>query len=158
MAGQGKRAIAELETSIALSPSFARAYEGLGLALTWFGRAADGIPKLEMAMRLNPYGPILWALQTTLATCCFYLDDNDEAVEWARKAVTARPDLPRPQFIFVAALVGQGRIDEARLAVESARRRIPDLSLTMIGRLLPHYHPPYLERLYGALRKAGLSE
>ena len=70
LAGQGDRAIAELEKSVALNPSFAHGYYGLGFTLNWYGRAADAIPRLDMAMRLSPHDPILWAMQVFRASCC----------------------------------------------------------------------------------------
>ena len=56
------------------------------------------------------------------------------------------------------ALAGQDRLDEAWVAIETARRLKLDLSLSVIRRLRPHYHPKYLERFIDALRKAGLPE
>ncbi len=54
--------------------------------------------------------------------------------------------------------MGQDRLDEARVAIEAARRVKPDLSLSVRGRLTPHLHSEYFERWIDALRKAGLPE
>ena len=158
LAGQGDRAIAELEKSVALSPSFAHGYYGLGLTLNWYGRAADGIPMLDLGMRLSPHDPMLWAMQAVRADCCNSLENYDEAVEWARKSVNARPDQFWPHLNLAVALAGQDRLDEARVAIEAARRVKPDLSLSDIRRLFPHFHPEYGERFIDALAKAGLRE
>ena len=61
-------------------------------------------------------------------------------------------------FNLAVALAEQDRLAEARLAVEAARSVRPDLSASVIRRLLPHYHPEYLERHFDALRKAGFPE
>ncbi len=158
LAGQGDRAIADLEKSVALNPSFAHGYHGLGFTLNWYGRAADAIPMLDMAMRLSPHDPFLWSMQGTRAHCCNNLGNYDEAVEWARKAINTLADHLWPRLHLVVALVGQDRLDEARVAIEAARRVKPDLSLSVMRRLLPHVHPEYLERWIDALRKAGLPE
>jgi adenylate cyclase len=158
MAGQGDRAIAELEKSVALNPSFAHGYYGLGFTLNWYGRAADGIPKLDMAMRLSPQDPILWAMQTIRANCCINLENYDEAVEWSRKAINSRANQYWPHINLADALAGQDRLDEAWVAIEAARRVKPDLSLSVIRCLMPHFHPEYFERWIDALRKAGLPE
>jgi adenylate cyclase len=158
LAGQGDRAIADLEKSVALNPSFAHGYHGLGFTLNWYGRAADAIPMLDMAMRLSPHDPMLWSMQGTRAHCCNNLGNYDEAVEWARKAINTLADHLWPRLHLVVALVGQDRLDEARVAIEAARRVKPDLSLSVMRRLLPHLHPEYLERWIDALRKAGLPE
>jgi adenylate cyclase len=158
LAGQGDRAIADLEKSVALNPSFAHGYHGLGFTLNWYGRAADAIPMLDMAMRLSPHDPFLWSMQGTRAHCCNNLENYDEAVEWARKAINTPADHIWPRLHLAVALVGQDQLDEARVAIESARRVKPDLSLSVMRRLLSHLHPEYLERWIDALRKAGLPE
>jgi len=127
LTGQGDRAIAVLEKSVALNPSFAQGYYALGHTLNWYCRAADGIPILDMAMRLSPHDPMLWGMQSTRATCCISLENYDEAVEWAHKVLSARPDLLWPHLELAVALAGQDRLDEARLAVEAAAR--PDASI-----------------------------
>jgi adenylate cyclase len=158
LTGQGDRAIAALEITIALNPSFAQGYFGLGQTLVWYGRAADGIPKLDMAMRLSPHDPMLWAMHTMRAVCCNALKRYDEAEEWVRKSVNVRPDVLMSHVNLVHALAGQGRLDEARIAIEAARRIRPDLSSALIRSNLRHYHQEYLERLIDALRQAGFPE
>ena len=158
LAGQGDRAIAELEKSVALNPSFAHGYHGLGLALYWYGRAEDGIPMLDMAMRLSPHDPILWAMQAAKGACCTSLENYEKGVEWARKSVNARPDQHRVHILLAVALAGQDRLDEARVAVEAARRLKSDLSQSVVRRLLQHFNPEYLEKYIDALAKAGLPE
>ena len=111
-----------------------------------------------MAMRLSPHDPLLCFMQNVRALCCIYLENYDEAEEWARKAVNTRADQFWPHTNLAVALAGQDRRDEARVAIEAARRLKPNLSLSVIRRLLPHYHPDYLDRRLDALRKAGLPE
>jgi len=158
LAGQSERAIAELEKAVAHNPNFAHGHYGLGLALNRFGRAADGILMLDRAMRLSPQDPILWAMQAARASCCNNLENYEEAEEWVRKSANARPDLIWPHFLLAVALAGQDRLDEARVAVEAARHVQPDLSPSVVSRLLPHYHPKYYQRIVGLLAKAGLPE
>ena len=97
-------------------------------------------------------------MQTVRASCCNSLENYDEGADWARKSVNARPDRFRTHINLVEALAGQGRLDEARVAIDEARRVKPDLSLSVIRRLYPHFHPEYLERLIDLLAKAGLPE
>jgi len=158
LAGQSERAIAELEKAVAHNPNFAHGHYGLGLALNRYGRAADGIPMLDRAMRLSPQDPMLWAMQAARASCCNNLENYDEAEEWARKSANLRADLLWPHFILAVALAGQDRLDEARVTIETARRVQPDLSPSVISRLLPHYHPEYVQRVVDLLAKAGLPE
>ncbi len=158
LAGQGGRAIAELEKSVALNPSFAHGYYGLGSTLNWYDRAADAIPMLDMAMRLSPHDPMLWAMQAARGACCNNLENHVEAEEWARKAIYTRAGNFWAHLVLAYALTGQDRPDEARVAIAAARRVKPDLSQSLVRRLRPHYHPAYLERFIDGLAKAGLPE
>lgn len=158
LSGEGDRAIAELEKSIALSPSFAYGYSGLGSTLNWYGRASDGIPMLEMAMRLSPHDPLLWMMQAFAASCCNNLEHFAEGLDWARGSINERSGQHWPHLNMADALVGLGRLDEAKRSIDEALRVKPDLSLSAVRRLLPHFHPPYLHRHIDALRIAGLPE
>ena len=158
LTGQGDRAVAELEKSVSLNSSFAHGYLGLGTTLNWYGQATDAIPKLNMAMRLSPHDPLLWAMQCQRASSGNNLENYDEAEEWARKAANTRADKFWPHTHLAVALTGQNRRNEARVAIEVACRVKPDLSLSVIRRLMPHYHPEYLVRRIDALREAGLPE
>ncbi len=126
--------------------------------MNWYGRAADAIPKLDMAMRLSPHDPLLWGMQCQRASCCNNLENYDEAEEWARKAANTRADQFWPHIHLAVSLTGQNRRDEARVAIEAACRVKPDLSLSVISRILRYYHRDYLDRRLDALRRAGLPE
>ncbi len=97
-------------------------------------------------------------MQANLAGAYCSLERWSDAEKWARKTVNARPDLPQVQMVIAFALVGQDRLEDARLAVEAARRARPDLSLAVVRHLLGHTPPEYLEPRIDALRKAGMPE
>ena len=122
------------------------------------GRAAEGIAVVDMAMRLSPQDPMLWAMQCVRAVGCFHLENNDEAEVWARKAVHARPDLWVVQFVLALALAGQDRLDDARVAIATARRLEPNLLRSVTEHALQHYHPEYIERIFDLLAKLGLHQ
>jgi adenylate cyclase len=158
LTGQGERAIAEAERSVALNSSFALGYYGLGAAFDWQIRATEGIVALDMSMRLSPQDPMLWAMQTKRASCCFSIEKYDEAEEWARKAVNVRPDIFQTEFYLAMALVGLDRLNEARAAIEAARRARSDLSISVYRHIVRHAKTEFQEPRIAALRKAGLPE
>ncbi len=158
LTGKGERAIAEAERSVALNSSFALGYYGLGAAFDWQIRATEGIVALDMSMRLSPQDPMLWAMQAKRASCCFSIEKYDEAEEWARKAVNVRPDIFQTEFYLAMALVGLGRLNEARAAIEAARRARPDLSISVYRHIVRHANSEFREPRIAALRKAGLPE
>ncbi len=158
LTGQGERAIAEQERSVALNSSFALGYYGLGASFVWYGRATEGIAALDMSMRLSPQDPMLWAMQAMQAACFFSIEKYDEAEEWARKAVNVRPDIFQTQIYLAMALVGLDRLNEARAAVDAARRARPGLSISVFRHIVRHANTEFLEPRIAALRKAGLPE
>ena len=54
------RAVFEMQMALELNPSFARAHNGLGMALLFGGKPAESIPHFEMANRTNPRAPNSW--------------------------------------------------------------------------------------------------
>ena len=62
-------------------------------------------------------------MQTTRAACCNNAGRHEEGEVWARKAMNARSNQVWPHLTVAHALVGQGRLDEARAAINVARDR-----------------------------------
>ena len=151
--------IAALNTAIALNPSFAQSHHGLGFALTLAGRLEEAKESLEMAERLSPRDPILWASTVVHALACILSGDYEEALHWAHKTIqNPRGKGYWPRAALASALANLGRVDEARAAVEKALEAKPDLSLSYLTRTLPTKDPGGLEPYLDGLRKAGLPE
>jgi len=158
LSGESERAIAELERSVALNPSYAHGYLGLGIGLTWQGRAAEAIRNVDMAMRLSPNDPVLWGMQVSRAVACNKLGHYEEGEEWARKAVNARPDHFGGYSALVVALVEQDRTEEAQATIATLMRVKPDFTVSVYRRVRWFANSEYLELNIVALRKAGLPE
>jgi tetratricopeptide (TPR) repeat protein len=159
IAGEFDRAIAELERSTSLNPSFADGYYGIAQAFNRSGRAEEAIPLVEMAMRMSPRDPMLWGMRAIRAMGSNYLGNYAEAESWARQPAHARPDLYQSHLPLAMALAGQDRMADAREAVNAARRARPDLSLAWVQQhYMPEVHPEYQERMLRLLAKAGMPE
>ena len=81
-----------------------------------------------------------------------------EAEAWARKSVHAGGGGLWAHLTLAISLAAQGRLEDAKTAVEPAYRRKPGLSLTEVRRLVPNYHREHLERRIARLREIGLPE
>ena len=157
MRGEHDAAIAALETTLALNPSFAQAYHGLGFALALAGRLEEAVEMFDKAERLSPFDPLLWAFTITHGLACILARDNKTALQLARQTL----QIPRasgywPHAVLAAALAHLGQMDEARAAVTEALEAKPDLSLTYLEKTLPTKEPDGLEPYLDGLRKAGL--
>ena len=159
MRGEHEASIGALNRSIFLNPSFAQAYHGLGMALTLAGDLEGAKRALEMAERLSPLDPILWASTVVHALADILSGDTQEALEWSEK--TQRNPRAKgywPHAVHAAALAQAGRLEEAKRAVKRARAELPQLSIDYIEATLPTKDPGGLKEYIEGLRAAGLPQ
>ena len=159
MRGEHDASIAALRRSIYLNPSFAQAHHGLGMALVLAGELEEAKQALEMAERLSPLDPILWASTVVHALADVLSGDTAQALEWAQKTLrNPRAKGYWPHAVYAAALVQAGRLEEAKSAVQDAVRELPGLSVDYLVTTLQTKHPGGLDPYVNNLRKAGLPE
>ncbi|MBS0640612.1 MAG: winged helix-turn-helix domain-containing protein [Proteobacteria bacterium] len=120
-----EEAVAYLEQSLKVNPSFAQAYFALGFTLVVSGQAREGLPYLERSVELSPYDPHLSSIFAIRALGHMALHEMDKAECFARKA-TRIPNTNRWPLLVQAALLGQmGRQEEARRTVTALLERSP---------------------------------
>ena len=153
-------AIVEAERSLALNPSFVSAYSALSLASSFLGRPQEAVEYADKAMRLSPRDPILYAFYLEKGFALSLLDQDDQAIDWLRRAVAAAPQWPLPQALLAAALSLTGHEAEARdvlkryLSLRGTRAR----TIAQWKGQMPSNNPlflAYAARLVEGLRKPG---
>jgi len=159
MQGDHDASMASLRIAIELNPSFSQAYHGLCMVQTLAGDLDEARANGEMVERLSPRDPILWATRVVRALADVLSGDTEGALAWVRKT----EELHRSTGYWVpavraAAMAQAGRMEEARAAVEAARRELPTLTLGYLAKALPTRPPDGLRLYLDALRKAGLPE
>lgn len=159
MLGEHDNAIASLEKSIEINPSFAQSYHGLGFALALAGRLEESKKTTQKAITLSPREPMLWAFTVVHAFTCILNGDDEEALDWAQRTMQ-NPHAAGywPHAIFAAAAANLDRMDEARQALAAACKEKPDLSIAFLEHNMPTKFSGGLDPYLNALRKAGLSE
>ena len=125
---QPEAAIPELEESLRINPNFAQAHDWMGTALASSGRAMEAISHLEMAVRLSPSDPAIGLFYTRLVRCYLYLEQYEESVAWARKAIQKHAPWTARAFL-TAALAQLGRNEEARDACKELMRVLPTVTI-----------------------------
>jgi adenylate cyclase len=153
---QHDEAIAELETAIDLSPSFAQAHFALGLALAYSHRPEEALSAIDKAYGLSPRDPILFGIAASRALALMMLERYADAVQWARIAVRQSNAPFRMHAVLAAALGHAGRNDEARHVIDELLRLRPDYSHVLVERSMPFKRREDLEHFIDGLRKAGL--
>lgn len=121
-------AITANETAIALNPTLAVAYCGLGDSLAYECRYEDAIQRFEEAIALSPNDPQLWAFYTYGALALLFKGDFPRALEWTELAA----NIPNCQYWTTAhravALLHLERPEEAQAAVQALLREAPNFS------------------------------
>src|SRR5262245_55023127 len=158
-----EEAIVEAERSLALNPSFVNAYSDLCLASSYLGQPQKAVQYADKAMRLSPRDPLLYVFHLQKGFALLLLHEDDQAIEWLRRAIAGAPQWPVPRALLAAALAEAGHDDEARetlegyLSLSGTRAR----TIAQWKNQLPSDNPVFLayaERLAEGLRKAGLPE
>jgi adenylate cyclase len=156
-------AIDEEERSLAVNPSYIGSYVALCSAQIAMGLPEVALKTADTAARLSPRDPVLPAIDVQKGEAYLMLQQDDQAIEWLRRAVAASPESPTALPWLIAALALAGHGDEAAKMLQ----RYLALGLTRIETvaqfkaLADSDNPRYLalrERLYEGLRKAGMAE
>jgi adenylate cyclase len=156
-------AIVEAQRSLALNPSFVSAYSALSVASSFLGRPHEAVEYADKAIRLSPRDPILYAFYLEKGFALSLLHQDEQAIDWLRRAAAAAPQWPLPQALLAAMLSLTGQEAEGR----DALKRYLSLSSTTARTIaqwreqMPSNNPlflAYAARLVEGLRKAGLPE
>jgi adenylate cyclase len=149
-------AIAQCDSAISLTPSYAHAHFGRAHSLWMSGRAEEAIVSHDEAMRLSPRDPVMWAYMASKALALIMLGRYEEALDLAVRAQRL-PNSALWAFLPEAsALALLDRIDEARAALDRARALQRDVSVKFVDNVLPITDRDYHDRFVGGLIKAGM--
>ena len=154
MKRQHEKAIVEGERSIALEPNSANSYMLLATTLRFSGRAAEAIPLLKKAIRLEPYTPATFYYQLGMAYN--FTGQYDEAIAVLKKALKRTPDHLLSLLGLTIAYSLADRMEEARATAAEVLRVNPKLSVAYLEKKAPYKYKVDLELSMGAMRKAGL--
>lgn len=150
-------AIALLEESVALNPSFAQAHFALGCTKVWSGRAREGIADVERAAELSPRDPHLSSFYATRAFAHIRLGEYAEAVEYGRRATRVPNAKAWPYLMLISALGLMDRIEEARRVVAALLEKEPDYTLEVArSDFFFCADQAVVDRCLDGLRRAGL--
>jgi TolB-like protein/DNA-binding winged helix-turn-helix (wHTH) protein/Flp pilus assembly protein TadD len=150
-------AIAELERTIELNPSFAQGYFAFGFALVWAGRAEEAIPLLERATELSPRDPHLWTFHHMRATAHFALEELETAAHFERKAIR-EPSATYYAYATLLATLGLSKtFDEASEVRAALLAKRPAYTQTLAREDLFYCSDQrFIDRYLEGLREAGV--
>jgi adenylate cyclase len=121
-------AIAEAEAAIADDRNLAGAYAVDGLFKVFLGQAAEGLSRIEAALRLSPRDPDRAAWEYQMCHLYMHMAQLEQAIEWCRKSIASDPMWWA--FADVAAASAfAGRDAEARAAVADLLKLQPGFTV-----------------------------
>jgi len=145
-----------LQQAIAINPSSANAHHWYGLVHAFDGRPDEAISEQNLATRLSPYDPRLWAFMTVRAYAALNAKQFENALKWALQAIR-QPNAPRnPQIVQIIALSHLGRADEIRPATNTLLENFPNSTTSNIQASIPFKRPEDVDLWMEGLRSAGL--
>ncbi|MBI3757301.1 MAG: adenylate/guanylate cyclase domain-containing protein [Deltaproteobacteria bacterium] len=151
---QHESAIAEGEHAIALDPNEADGYWQLAQILNVSGKPETAIELVEKAMRLNPHAPanyfasLGWAYAVT--------GRYEEAIGPLKRSLALNPNFLVPRLALASVYSELDQEREARAETAEVLRLDPNFSLEALRQRVPDKDSVRIERLFAALRKAGL--
>lgn len=123
--GDARESIAELERSVALSPSFALGHYTLGFVNAQSGDPSAAIASTDYSRQLSPFDPLQFAMLASRAMAHMRLGEREQAAEWALRA-THRPNAHEHVLAIAAtSLALVDRRDSSRDLVARIRTRRP---------------------------------
>ena len=151
-------AVTDLQIALELNPSLALAHHGFGAALVFSGKAAEGLPYLEAAIRLSPHDPNMGSFLVRIADAKYFMADYEGAIAVALKAL-GQPNFQWSRYaILIAALGELGRSDEARQFLTEVTHTRPDFSVAFVRDTHLYGDRGYMARYLDGLRAAGVRE
>ncbi|HET7795416.1 MAG TPA: transcriptional regulator [Rhizobacter sp.] len=123
--GRQSEALAELDTSVDLSPNFAHGHYTLAFVHAQSGDPNAAVLESDHSRALSPFDPMIFAMMAARAMALMRLGRHDEAADWALKAA-ARPNAHlHIQGIALYCLRMAGRHDEAEQVAAGIQRNQP---------------------------------
>ena len=156
--GDLENGVALIDRAIALNPNLAWAWYFSGWVKVWLGEPEVAIERATHALRLSPYDPYVFNMQSALAHAHFIAGRDAEASSWAEMALRERQNHHSSLGILAASCALTGRHEKARNAMTRLREIDPALRISNLGNTTSLHRPDDLARLADGLRKAGLPE
>jgi TolB-like protein len=154
--GETEEAIKAYEHALQLNPNSAPVQDSYGVVLTIAGRPLDGLGAMQRSMRLDPF---FHPMTLGHVGHCYIMLGNERAALAPLRECAARAPRWRPAFVWLtAACMRLGLVNEARAAAARVLDIEPNFSIEAWRRLHPYRDPTGPERMYEALRAAGLPD
>jgi TolB-like protein/Tfp pilus assembly protein PilF len=152
------RAMNAIDRSLVANPNYAQGHYARGFVGAHTQVPDLAVPDLEMAQRLSPFDPMLFAIKSARGVSLAMQGRFDEATDWALRSLQ-EPNAHFHIFALAAAcLMLSGRPDEARRHARQVVERHPGYRIAVYRQSFPHKVPEHEALMCDAMRRAGLKD
>jgi adenylate cyclase len=151
-------ALGAIDRSLYLNPNSAQGYTGGGWVNAHSSRPLVAIDYFHRSMRLSPVDPEKGIALSGIGMSYLMLERYEEALAWGENALREMPNYGSSHRVLIGALVGLGRLDEARAAAGRLMEAFPTYTLTLQRQINPWRDEAFGERYIEALHIAGVPE
>ena len=148
-------ALGVIERSLYLNPNSAQGYTGGGWVNAHASRPLVAIDHFHRAMRLSPVDPEKGIALSGIGMSYLMLERYEEALAWGENALREMPNYGSSHRVVIGALVGLGRLDEAR-AAERLMEAFPTYTLTLQRQINPWRDQAFAKKYLDGLSRAGV--
>jgi tetratricopeptide (TPR) repeat protein len=150
------QAIENFERALILEPNNAEVYAAFGQVLNYWGNPERALEMLKKAFSIETFAPPIWEYYEGLSHLLLY--QYDQALAINNRVIERAPKMT-PAYLQVSYLyVELGRLDDAKNSIKMALEATPKLTVKHVARYMPYRKDEDGDRVFGALRKAGLPE
>ena len=147
-----------IDQSLAIDPNSASSWAWRGFVSAFAGAPEAATTEFAKAIRLSPFDQWKNTYSVGMAFALLSNDQFEEGLRWARKALQENPRWGAAHRYLIAALWLTGREDEARAAAQKYCALEPGHTVRHLVETGPYRRTPNQERLFAAMRQAGLAE
>ena len=151
-------AIDAAERAYELAPGDFSVNHQCGQTLAYAGQYEEALRWFDRALRLSPKDPSIYSIHQTRSIALFGLQRYDELIAAAQRLSRQLPEWVSAHTMMAAGYVGLGQLPQATLAIDSARKLDPRLTVRRVMRQHPFRVEADAARLAGFLHQAGLVE
>ena len=146
-----------LERAVALDPNAAWAWSRLGWLENYSEHSERAIEYFQRALRLSPLDPMNFNNYVGMASAHEVAERYDEAVAFYRRGLQERPYALWILRNLVSALVGAGRLEEAKVEFGHLCSAYPDFTIAKFKKAMV-FSPAMLDRMAAHLRTIGVPD
>ena len=147
-----------IDQSLVIDPNSASSWAWRGWVSAFAGAPETATTEFAKAIRLSPFDQWLNTYSTGMAFALLTSDRFEEGLRWARKGIQEGPCWGAAHRFLIAGLVLTGQDAEALAAAQRYLALEPRFSLRHLIETGPFRRTPSQERVFAAMRRAGLPE